>query len=52
MCGGMRMISIETSGCLKYVKYVMIVKNSLLHVFTVWWNANDIYGYFSLFKIC
>ena len=43
------MISTDTSGCLKYVKYVMIVKKSLLHVFSVWWNANDIYGYFRLF---
>ena len=46
------MISIETSGCLKYVKYVMIVKNSLLQVFSVWWNAYDIYRDFRLFKIC
>ena len=46
------MISTDTSGCFKYVKYVMIVKNSLLHVFSVRWNANDIYRDFRLFKIC
>ena len=29
------MISTDTSVCFKYVRYVMIVKNTLLHVFSV-----------------
>ena len=33
--GGMRMISMDTSVCLEYVKYVTFVKNTLMHVFSV-----------------